>query len=160
VCTQTLLVTTIEPSKNNKNKFRKSSILKSVTMLMLTPLLTISSWALEKLLVAQQVHKYPAYEEFRRLITGSKYVLSSYWCGWFRGRYRLLQEYNYPLHFPDHVTSSPPAGDLKLSSIANSVEGKNFPLCRKKFPPCGKEMKIVLCEFGARVVYVAVNVRV
>jgi len=43
VCTQTLLINTIEPPKNNNSKFRKSSILKFVSMLMLNPLLTISS---------------------------------------------------------------------------------------------------------------------
>jgi len=61
------------------------------------------------------------------------------------------------------VTSSPPAGDLKRSSVANGVDGKekNFPGWREIFVSwVEKEMKIVKREYGARVVEVALNVRV
>jgi len=69
VCTPTLIIKNTEPP---------NIILYYISILMLTPQLTISSWALEKLLVAQWVHKFNSFAEFRRLIIGSTYIL--HWC--------------------------------------------------------------------------------
>jgi hypothetical protein len=69
VCTPTLTI---------KNTELPKIILNYISILMLTPQLTISSWALGKLLVSQWVHKFHSFAEFRRLNIGSTYVLQ--WC--------------------------------------------------------------------------------
>ena len=46
---------------------------------------------------------------------------------------KISSRIKLPLHFPGHVTSSPPAGDLKISSVANSVDGKKFPSMEGNF---------------------------
>jgi len=69
LCSPTLIIKNTEPPK---------IILNCISILMLTPELTTSSWALGKLLVAHCVHKFHSFAEFRRLNIGSTYLL--HWC--------------------------------------------------------------------------------
>jgi len=65
VYTQTLIIKNTEPLK---------IILNYISIFTLTPQRTISSWALEKILVAQWVYKFHSFAEFLRLNIGSTYV--------------------------------------------------------------------------------------
>jgi len=60
------------------------------------------------------------------------------------GEVKISARIKVPLHFPGHVTSSPPAGDLKIAVLPTVLMEKISLFGGEIFVPWGeKEMKIV-----------------